>query len=309
MRRPSIILAFSMLTAGNLSAQEPSRVLNGYEFIPSRVVDGPFAISYFATTTGGGIAFDVKTPFIDRSRELPETLAGDVAFLWLSFKYQQQFGQWFAARFRFGGGARLGVDEQSVLAQGVTGEFSWNLGATARVFQSDRVIVSGALDLTRTELVGLDPLGFARKIIQEGLGAEDNSLVQTGEAISAVVSARAGWAPAPWLGVTAILEAGRGDVTGDVAEALFGGGATVGIDLKNLGAIPIGLQLIGQTDAFTQAGADVTARSWHYGFGIFYTGWREFSVGLETTMTLLERRDTEDDFEAFIATFNLRYWP
>jgi hypothetical protein len=43
--------------------------------------------------------------------------------------------------------------------------------------------------------------------------------------------------------------------------------------------------------------------------GVFYTGWQDFSVGLETTMTLLDRRDADDDFEAFIATFNLRYWP
>jgi hypothetical protein len=219
MRRPLITFAFAILIAGNLSAQEPSRVLNEYEFIPSRVVGDPFAISYFGTTTGGGIAFDLKTPFVDRSREVPETLVGDVAFLWLAFKYQQRFGPWFAARFRFGGGARLGVDEQSVLAQGVTGEFSWNLGATARIFQSDKIIVSGALDFTRTELVGLDPLGFAQKIIEEGLGGEDNSLVQTVDAISAVLSARAGWAPAAWIGVTAILEAGRADVADHAAAA------------------------------------------------------------------------------------------
>ncbi len=302
-------MALMTVAATHTLAQEPSRILNGHEFLPSRIVEGPFAISYFMTTTGGGIAFDLKTPFLDFDGDTLGTLAGDVAFMSLGFRYQQRFGRWFAARFSFGAGGRLGVDEQSVLAQGVTGSFVWSLGATARIFESDKVIISGALDFSRTDLVGLDPFGFARKIIDEGLEAEDNSLVQKGDAISGVVSARVGWAPAAWIGVTGVLEGGRGDVTDDAAESLLGGGAAVGIDLKNLGLIPIGLQLSGKTDAFSQGGPDLAARSWSYGIGFFYTGWRDFSIGLETSMALLDRRDVEDDFEAFIATFNLRYWP
>jgi hypothetical protein len=30
---------------------------------------------------------------------------------------------------------------------------------------------------------------------------------------------------------------------------------------------------------------------------------------METTMAVMERRDQDDKFEAFILTFNLRYWP
>jgi hypothetical protein len=290
MRKPLIALALLSLSAAHLPAQEPGRVLNGHKFMPSRIVQAPFAISHFGTSTGGGLAFDLKTPFVDLSGDTVGTLTGDVAFMALGFQYQQRFGQWFAARIGFGGGARLGIDEQSVLAQGVTGSFVWSVGATARILQSDKVILSGTLDFGRTDLVGLDPFGFAQKVIEDSLEVGENNLVGTAEAINAVAGVRVGWAPAPWIGLT-------------------GGGATVGIDLKNLGVIPIGLQLSAQTDAFSQGGADLVARSWSYGLGVFYTGWDDFSVGLETTMSLLDRRDTDDDFEAFIATFNLRYWP
>jgi hypothetical protein len=309
MRKPLIALALLSLSAAHLPAQEPGRVLNGHKFMPSRIVQAPFAISHFGTSTGGGLAFDLKTPFVDLSGDTVGTLTGDVAFMALGFQYQQRFGQWFAARIGFGGGARLGIDEQSVLAQGVTGSFVWSVGATARILQSDKVILSGTLDFGRTDLVGLDPFGFAQKVIEDSLEVGENNLVGTAEAINAVAGVRVGWAPAPWIGITGVLEAGYGDVTEESSEALTGGGATVGIDLKNLGVIPIGLQLSAQTDAFSQGGADLAARSWSYGLGVFYTGWDDFSVGLETTMSLLDRRDTEDDFEAFIATFNLRYWP
>ncbi|MGD8869551.1 MAG: hypothetical protein PVI01_18175 [Gemmatimonadales bacterium] len=307
-----VLLTVTLLTvsAAGLLAQEPSRVLNGYEFLPSRVVEDPFAISYFTTSTGGGIAFDLKTPLVLPGQDTLATLVGDVAFMSLGFRYQQRFGRWFAARFSFGSTARLGIDGQSVLAQGVTGTFNWNLGATARIFQNNKFIVSGTVDFSRADIVGLDPFGFAQKIIDEGVEAGDNELVKKGDAISGVVGARAGWAPASWIGVTGVLESGRGDVTDSDAEVFVAGGATVGIDLKNLGLVPIGFQLIGETDAFSPSGADIAARSWAYGFGVFYTGWQNFSIGFETATLLLDRRDPEaDDFEAFIATFNLRYWP
>jgi hypothetical protein len=298
-----------VLSATQLTAQEPGRVLNGHQFMPSRLVEEPFAISHFGTTTGGGVAFDLKTPFVDLAGDTLGTLVGDVAFLSLGFEYQQRFGRWFAARVGFGGGARLGIDEQSVLAQGVTGSFIWKLGATARILQSEKVILSGAVDFGRTDLVGLDPFGFAQKVVEDSLEVGENDLVGTAEAISAVASVRAGWAPAPWIGVTGVLEVGYGDVTESSSEVLTGGGATVGIDLKNLGVIPLGFQLSAETDAFSAGGADLAARSWSYGLGVFYTGWDDFSIGLETALSLLDRRDVDDDFEAFIATFNLRYWP
>ena len=31
-------------------------------------------------------------------------------------------------------------------------------------------------------------------------------------------------------------------------------------------------------------GADLADRSWTYGFGVFYTGWNNFSISVETTM-------------------------
>ncbi len=309
MRKTPLAVVLLALCAAQLPAQEPSRVLNGFEFIPSRIVADPFAITYFGTSTGGGLAFDLKTPFIDVNGDTLGTLTGDVAFLSLAFEYQQRFGQWLAVRAFFSGGARIGTDEQSMLAQGVTGTFGWNLGATARIYQSAKVIISGALDFARSDIVGVDPIGFAQSIIDSGGLGEDNSLVASANAISGILGARLGWAPASWIGITAVLEGGRGDVTESESETVLGGGGTVGIDLKNLNVIPIGLLISFDSDAFSQAGADIATRSNGFGFGVFWTGWDDFIVGFETTMRVLDRRDAEDNFEAFVATFNLRYWP
>jgi len=308
MRRSLLAFALLAVSAGYLPAQEPGRELNGYEFIPSRIVADPFAITYFGTNTGGGMAFDLKTPFIDLNGDTVGTLTGDVAFMALGFEYQQRFGKWLAVRFELAGNGRIGTDEQSMLAQGVTGTVGWNLGATARIYQSQKVIISGALDLARTNIVGINPYGFAESIIDNGL-TDDNSLVESGNAISGILGARLGWAPASWVGVTAVLEGGRGDVTESGSETVIGGGGTVGVDLKNLNVIPIGILFSFESDAFAQSGADLATRSNGFGLGLFWTGWEDFIIGVETTMRVLDRRDADDNFEAFVATFNLRYWP
>jgi len=127
MRRSLLAFALLAVSAGYLPAQEPSRELNGYEFIPSRIVADPFAVTYFGTSTGGGLAFALETPFVDVDGDTLGTLTGDVAFLALGFEYQQRIGQWLGVRFAFTGNGRIGTDEQSMLAQGVTGTFGWEL--------------------------------------------------------------------------------------------------------------------------------------------------------------------------------------
>ncbi len=150
-----------------LLAAESSRVLNGHAFIPSEIVRSPFALSYFSTRTGGGIAFGLKTPFVDFDGQSLGTLEGDVGFMTLGFEYQQRFGSWFAGRASFNGTARIGIDEQSILAQGVSGAYVFSFGGTGRILQTDKVILSGALDFSNAQLIGVDPYGFASSIIEE----------------------------------------------------------------------------------------------------------------------------------------------
>jgi hypothetical protein len=290
-------------------AGEASRSLNGHEFIPSEVIPTPFASSHFATLTGGGIAFNVKTPFIDLDGQEVGTLEGDVGFMALGFRYQQGLTGWLAARFAFVGGARIGVDEQAMLAQGVTGTYGMQLGGIARIKQWDKVILSGAVDITRTDVVGVDPYGFVQRVVDEGLGSEDNDLVNSGNVYSVRGGVLAGWAPNPWLGLNGSFDVSQGEFSEMDSETVLGGGLAVGADLKNLGTIPLGLQLVARTSGVTSGGADLATRSWTYGLGVSYTGWDDFSIGFEASMNTFSRRDDGDDFESFIGTFNLRYWP
>jgi len=298
-----------LVPLGSVSrAEEAGRELNGHEFLPSGIIASPFAISHFATRTGGGMALGLKTPFVDFDGQSLGELEGDVAFMTLGFSYQQQFGSWFAANADFGGSGRIGIDEQALLAEGVSGLYYFELGGKARLLQTTKTILSLGLAFANSRLVGVDPFGFASRIVEDGLSA-DNDLVQSGNSFSSRLSVLGGWAPWDWLGMTGYVEGGRGGVNTDDPNNSFGGGVLAGVDFRNLDLIPIGLHVLGKTDGFSESGADLTNRTWHAGFGISFTGWSDFVVGVEAQMAMLERRAQDDDFEAFMLTFNLRYWP
>jgi len=304
-----VIIVMSAAIAFPLRAAEPGRELNGHEFMASEIIRTPFAVSFFSSHTGGGIAIGLETPFLEFDGESLGTLEGDVAYMKLGFKYQQRFNKWLAANLAYSGSGRFGIDGQSVLAQGMSGTYGFKYGVKARILQTEKTILSGGLDFTHTHVVGLDPFGFAEQVIDEGLDAENNELVDSGHALSGRLSLLAGWAPVEWLGLTGYLESGRGETPAGDVDFLLGGGGSAGIDLKNLDLIPLGILLVGRADEFTQGGADISERSYAYGIGLSYTGWNDFSIGVEGTVNLLKRRGEGNDFEAYLVTLNLRYWP
>jgi hypothetical protein len=312
MIRKTLVLA-ALLALGAVPATaehpKPTRILNDHHFIPSVLVSDPFAISFFRTGTGGGMAFDVDSPFVDTNGDTLGVLTGDVGFLSLDFEYQQHFWKRFAGRAGFSGSARLGVDEQSVLAQGVTGTVSFSFGLTGEILRREQIVLSAAIDAGRSNFVGLDTFGFAQTVIDSGL-TKDNELVSTNDALTTVVGVRVAWAPTAYLGVFGLLEVGGADITTeDGRDTSFGGGAGVSFDLNPLFGVPIGALVSGESEGTSQNGSDLSNRSYGMGLGVFYTGWDDFSVGFETTRRTLKRRGEGSDFSAMIAQFNLRYFP
>jgi hypothetical protein len=138
---------------------------------------------------------------------------------------------------------------------------------------------------------------------------DNNELVASGSAYSTRLAALGGWAPKHWLGINGYVEAGRGEYNEDDNETILGGGLTGGVDFKNLDIIPIGVQLVARTTGVTSGGADLATRSWTYGMGFFYTGWDEFSISFEASINTFQRRGDGEDFESFVGSFNIRYWP
>jgi hypothetical protein len=311
MRPPIIGLVTGLVVflAGSMAwAQNPGRVLNGHRFIPSEQIPTPFVTSYIKTATGGGAAFDLKTPFLDVNGDTLGTLEGNVAFMNLAFQYQQKVTDWLALRGGFTGSARVGIDEQSMLAQGLTGIVGWSLGGSALIVHQPKWLLSGSLDFGRNDFIGLDPFGFAQTVIDSGGLSDDNNLVSSTNSVSGRAMVRAAWAPKRWLGATAILEGGVGDVQDFNSKGIFGAAATLGVDFRQLNWWSLGVLGFFRYETFNQNGTDLTSNTSRVGLGVSYTGRDDFSVGLEGSSITAAQEGSDDPFTGLLVTFNIRYW-
>lgn len=118
------------------------RCLNGFRFIPSSVVDEPFATTFFQNSTGGGTAANFTVPVRNLAGDTVTSLKGNVGFLLVDFDYQQAIARWLALRVSAGGIGRLGTSIPSLVATGVSAAFGAAFGATVPVWTRSNFLVS-----------------------------------------------------------------------------------------------------------------------------------------------------------------------
>jgi hypothetical protein len=303
------------LIPGGISGQAKesysARTLNGHTFIPSNVIRDPFITTLVRTQTGGGFATnvsrDVENEAID---SLIDALTGDLAFMALEFEYQHGLTDWLAVRGSASGGARLGTGAQSVLAEGVTSNFTFEFGATARVLEREKWLLSGTLRIKPSTQYRLDILGFVRRAIEEGEISDDNSVVVRSEGIGGAVGFGTAYAPKPWLGFVVngdlgyadtFSEDGRRDLAWDI-------GGLASFDLNPLIGVPLGFIASGMQDSFVVDNSDITEKVTTFGWGVAYTGRSDFSLSLETGHLRIPLIKADDTISATVFSFNLRYF-
>jgi len=288
-----------------------ARRLNGHTFILSDQLDDPFITTLIRTQTGGGFATkvtrDIENEVVD---SLIDALVGDLAFLALEFEYQQALTDWLALSASASGAARIGTGAESVLAEGVTSMFGFTLGATARVLQTEKWLLSAKARFQPSTQYRLDILTFAKRVIEEGKITEDNSVVIKSEGIGAAAGVGGAYAPKPWLGLMfagnlgyadTFSEEGRSDLAWDL-------GGLASFDLNPLRGIPLGLLVSVKQDAFVVDNSDITNKVTAVGWGLAYTGRDDFSLSLETSHLRVPLTKSDRTITASLFSFNLRYY-
>ena len=188
------------------------RLLNGYYFIPSTDVASPFVTSFVRSATGVGVAVGLTVPIEDLDGNVVDAIGGDLAFLILDFQYQQAITKWLALRAGFVGSARVGTDEQSLLTQGITSVYGFDLGATAQLLQTRSFLLSAVVNYTNNQIYAIAPFDFVKSVIDSGFDpGGDNNLLQSGSVGLTSGGLRMAFAPSDWIGFTALAEAGIGE--------------------------------------------------------------------------------------------------
>jgi len=306
------LLALGCAATGTF-AQEPAsrdeRELGGHRFIPSGRLPDPFVTTHARFRTAGGLADGFQAKYNVPVVDTVKTTSGDIAFFGLDFEYQQNLWERTAVRLSLEGNARVGVDNQSLLASGLSSTYGMELEAKYRILRYSQMVLTAHAVLTDKSLYGLDPLQFAQGIAEDGFDDNDKLVVE-GDLNRLVFGPSAAWAPKTWLGFTGHIFAGPADPfdSSTDTKTAFRGGLTGDVDFKSLGWWPIGILGGYDSDSFPEADNDVVEGVHSFTFAAAFTGRDDFSIGLEVTHSSIKQKDLTDKFGSTIFSLNSRYY-
>jgi hypothetical protein len=306
---PATALAQSAAPTPEDFSPRYSRRLGGLFFIPSGRIADPFVTTHVRTATGAGVANGFQAPFIDTDDTTLGTLEGDIAFVALDFEYQQNLFEITSLRLALLGTARAGTSDQSLLATGVTAVYGLQFQGKVQIIRRSKWLLTGMLDLSGSNLFGINPLEFAQGIVDSGL-TKENSLVQESNTARATLGLGAAYAPTNWLGFTLIPNFGAVEPFGSSSydKTVFRLEATGTFDLGQLSSVPLGLLVTFQHDSFPSGGSDIVDDIQSYGFALAYTGRDEFSISLESLNGTLKLEGAERNSLAKQLLLNIRYY-
>ena len=301
-------------SARSAVAQQPSnhRTFGGHSFIPSSNVGDPFLGTYIQTLTGGGRALDLQVPIYDLDSNLIATESGNIAFFMLGLGYQQQLAKWVVLRATVTGAARLGTNHVALLAEGASAVYGGTFGATFRLVQKQRFLLTAIAETRSNALYAIDPLSFVRNAIEGGTTDSTTGLLEKGTNWRLVGGVRTAYAFAPWIGITGAAEFGPAtrffaDDRGEKNTSQLSLGGTVSVDLDPGTHVPIGFVGSVRYQSENDRADDIVGRQATFGLGVFYTGRDDLSLGLETAFQRFSQRDLEGHVNAAQVRLVLRY--
>ncbi len=292
-----------------------ARELGGHRFIPTGTLRDPFLASRFGSSISFGGARDLEVPIYNASDSVVQVLRGDLGFLAIDFEYQQQITSWLALRGGAGGVARLGTDQFSFAAEGVSTIYGFNLGASGRLWGNERLQLTAMLDYSSSALYGVQPLTYLQGVTGEVRRAVDSLLaaggvidsaridsvlktidlsaynvVTSGSAQRTNVGLGVAWAAAPWLGFTVATQSGLGNLIDDNTDlGIVDIGASASIDLGVLWTVPMGIAVTGRFQNFNERSSDIAGDITTFSTFLSYAARRDLALGLEVTNASLRQ--------------------
>jgi hypothetical protein len=274
----SIALVVVVCGVSPVAAGDGGRTLGGHTFMPSAQVRDPFITTYLVSGTGVSI---FQLPFLTVDWEGPEPVVveGDVLYLVQGFRYQRALNDWLAVRGGFSATGRGGIDGRSVFAQGVIWSFAGGFGATARVWGAEHAALAVSADVVLGTAYTINIMDFVEDIIEGGWD-EDLSLMSESNTSQGRLGLVGAWAPKRWLGATASVDWAWADGSGDRSwdERKLGGSGTVGIDFKELDAVPVGVRFAFSSQPIGQGGIGPADDIRSYGVGLFSLDRRRYDI-------------------------------
>jgi hypothetical protein len=299
------------------SAANPApRDFGGHQFNPSVLVPDPFISTTFVNYTGAGSAVNHVVPVYNLHGEKIAEISANIGFLQLGFGYQQAINQRVALRADLNGAARVGTSAQSILADGVSAVYGYGAGTTVNLVRRPAWQLAATADVRANTLFAVSPLSFVQSVVNSvaagdtagALEAAEDSLLAAGDNQRVLGGIRVAYTPASWIGFTGFIEGGVGSrfKKGSDNLGVTNLGIAASFNLAPLIRCPIGLVGSFRNETLSEKGDDLGSFQ-AFGLGIFYTGRRFFSVGLDNAWSTVKQAQTDQKLDVVQNRLLLRY--
>ena len=249
------------------------------------MVEGPFIATHFRSLVGLASAFGYNVLGIPIADSVT-SVEGQMTWVLVEWAYRQKVADWLALEGSMSGGARIGTNTAAAISEGVSVFTAFEVGGLARLFETNRVMVSANRDLRYSGLTLLNVVGFVEEIIdsvESGGPLDSIGLSSKQGAFQARGGFRLAYAPARVVGLTFLSEVGVGEDYGEIeATALdLTLGGTVDINLRSIGKAPFGFVAAYLFSTFTDRSETSDGQSHRGLLGVSYVGVEDFTVGIE----------------------------
>ncbi len=297
--------------AAEARASSERRVLGGHQFLSSHLVEDPFSVTSFALNFGLGTG-EALGPKLDLSTSPPTLLADSkwygYAELAQQFDFTARVFEYLSLHAGITSGLRQGLGNGSGLVVGTSLGVNALLGVKGSVPVGDTLRLSLSAEDSWGPKMNLLILQGIRNAINSG-SFESVDVFKDRKATTFASTAAAAWGPTPWLGLVANARYLHAK-SADISESSQDGYAAAGVaefDFRPLvGWLPVGLSAAYQRVG-SLGGTSGLAEQDMWSWGVFYTGRRDLSLGLEVEH-VQGRLDTDLKSKQTGGWIDLRYY-
>jgi hypothetical protein len=186
----------------------------------------------------------------------------------------------------------VGTNTGSLLTQGVTAVFGYDIGWLFRLYQSESFVLSGIAAVSNDAVTDVNILRWVRGVV----GDSDDPLVSSGPRLRGRSGLRGGWAINETWGFQFKSEWGYGESTilGSDLEWIVDQALSLSYDLYPAKGVPVGFVLSAATRTSPREGGRPEVQSRDIALRTVFTGEENFLIALDTNWNGLELADGDD---------------
>lgn len=257
--------------------------LGEHEFVPATNIREPFIKTYLQSTVTLGKAMNMSVPVFDLSDStIIGTAQSNLLVAGLGFSYQHAPKEWLAVDIGMFTVGRVGTSTSTLLAEGVTGAFGFNMGWMVRMYESETFLLSGSVGLSTRKATYINLLDWAEGLVAGETGP-DNPLVRSVSSLRGSGGLHFGWGLSRRFGMLGALKLALGESMTGLGENKWSSDLRLGMSYNSIHDLnlPIGVSVVGGYLDDDERGFKEGNNVWFWSTRLGYQGRQDFSVGLD----------------------------